>query len=127
MTLDLNEARRLHDRDPDDPGHCLTCRDDTGACVPWPCPTAIALGATGRSEWATPAQCDTARPDEADRQYITACILPTGHPGLHQDPDEGKWADTDSAPCTCGHARGTHKQDAMCRNCDCDNYDEAQP
>lgn len=88
MTLDLNEARQLHDRDPDDPGHCLTCRDDTGACVPWPCPTAIALGATGRSEWddASPNRCGSTGGDPEAR-----CIHTTGHTAMHTNPLGDLW------------------------------------
>lgn len=102
MTLDLTEARRLHDRNPNDPRYCATCgtfNDPAGTYpVKWPCPTAIALGATGRSEWS-----NTVRDDQCSN-----------------DPDT--WSD-----CTCGHARGTHKQDALCRNCDCDTYNPPCP
>jgi hypothetical protein len=62
LLVNLTQARTLHDRDEDDPTHCLTCRDDNGDSTPWPCPTATALGATGRSEWTTPD--NTGHPDE---------------------------------------------------------------
>lgn len=90
MTLNLDEARRLHDRDPGNPARCAICHYIDGDN--WPCATATALGATGRSEW-----LDT-------------------HPDTNPD-----------GPCTCGHARGTHKQDVLCRNCDCDTYQEDTP
>jgi hypothetical protein len=60
--VNLNEARALHDRHPDNPATCLTCRDNHGNGTTWPCPTAFALGATGRSEWTN--QDDTSHPDE---------------------------------------------------------------
>lgn len=51
----LNAARALHERGTNDPSMCDTCTDSTGMNpVFWPCPTATALGATGRSEWTTP-------------------------------------------------------------------------
>lgn len=52
MPLDIEAARRLHDRGENDPRHCDTCTDPAGTHpIYWPCPTAIALGATGHSEW----------------------------------------------------------------------------
>lgn len=90
MPLDIEAARRLHDRGENNPAHCDTCTDPAGTHpVYWPCPTAVALGATGRSEW-----------DDA---------AATG------------------GTCACGHARGTHKHDTHCRNCDCHIYDEYTP
>lgn len=50
--MNLDEARRLHDRDEYYPDKCGTCGDaNAGTLANWPCPTATALGATGRSEW----------------------------------------------------------------------------
>lgn len=49
----LNAARALHERADWDPAYCPTCCE-AGNHVKWPCPTALALGATGRSEWTTP-------------------------------------------------------------------------
>lgn len=55
MTFDLNAARTLHERHADYPDKCLSCGDPTeGYGEPWPCATAVALGATGRSEWVGP-------------------------------------------------------------------------
>lgn len=45
----LAAARALHERDYNS---CVSCYDGCGSPAPWPCPTALALGATGRSEWA---------------------------------------------------------------------------
>lgn len=96
MPLNLNEARRLHDRGQNNPAHCDTCTDPAGAHpVYWPCPTATALGATGRTEWDnTTTSCDTPRPDEDDHQYTTTCVRLAGHNGPHQDYDGGEWTDT---------------------------------
>jgi hypothetical protein len=55
VTFDLDAARALHDRDPQEPGNCISCRyDNTPGYTGWPCPTATALGATGRTEWDGP-------------------------------------------------------------------------
>lgn len=53
MPLDLTAARALHDRDPNNPDACPTCIDPENPhqMARWPCATALALGATGRSEW----------------------------------------------------------------------------
>lgn len=93
MPLDLNEARRLHDRDPNNPEACPTCihPENPHQMARWPCATALALGATGRSEW-------------------------ENQPAAHHQP-----------VCKCGHARGTHKQDVLCRNCGCATYDAYIP
>lgn len=80
----LESARAIHDRSPDHPGHCAECRDETGARVPWPCWTAVTLGATGRSEWKTPGvddkprdtlRCDSRAPDRP----LIRCALEDGH------------------------------------------------
>jgi hypothetical protein len=56
VTFDLEAARALHDRDPQEPGNCLSCRyDNTPGYTGWPCPTATALGATGHTEWTGPS------------------------------------------------------------------------
>lgn len=52
MTFDLDAARTLHDREPHNPLRCRSrCTDEDTNPYTWPCPTATALGATGRSEW----------------------------------------------------------------------------
>jgi hypothetical protein len=49
----LIAARDLHERDMTS---CRTCYDGYGNPATWPCATALALGATGRSEWADTPQ-----------------------------------------------------------------------
>lgn len=63
MPLDLNAARALHDRDPNNPEACPTCTSDTDPhqMARWPCTTALALGATGRTEWQNDVDPDTLR------------------------------------------------------------------
>lgn len=74
--MNLAEARRLHDRCPHDPGNCTTCRTEE-----WPCPTALALGATGRSEWEdAPEETRNAYP-VGDCDITTNCTGPLDHPG----------------------------------------------
>jgi hypothetical protein len=98
----LNAARALHERGETDPRFCDTCTDSAGHNpVYWPCPTATALGATGRSEWHnTPNPCATGCPPQTvcddcqpgdDRDACgaeppnggEACRLPDDHPGYH--------------------------------------------
>lgn len=70
------------------------------------------------------------------------CNHPHGHTGAHRATNNAdiRWTDKSpnaghinnppnkhAGPCTCGHARGTHKQDFLCRNCDCDTYQEDTP
>lgn len=45
-----------------------------------------------------PATCEQPRPDDGDRQYITACTLRHGHTGPHEDEDGGTWHDTIGKP-----------------------------
>ena len=107
MTLEamLEAARALHDRDPINPGNCATCRGDgMQEFADWPCPTAIALGATGRSEWAAPepdpAFCG-AISDERDGAPMLGgpeivhadlpCTLDAGHASQHQDKNGDCW------------------------------------
>lgn len=89
MTLDLDAARRLHERATYDPEHCATCTGDT-----WPCATATALGATGRSEWAnTPpgpaagAVCGAVAYGDPD----APCIELPGHGSQHRDRNGDTW------------------------------------
>jgi hypothetical protein len=122
----INAARALHDRDPDNPTACAVCTDDphpeygTPQMAAWPCPTAVALGATGRSEWTnTPT---VAIPDprcthtggqgrcilNADHRpgHITSagdyprcrsarstlnCVMAEGHLNSHFDIDGVRW------------------------------------
>ncbi|MCC2594718.1 hypothetical protein LKO27_15060 [Tessaracoccus sp. OS52] len=72
MTFDLDAARALHDRNPDDPGTCATCRDSMAYAASWPCPTATALGATGRSEWTGPTDPIVAAMEAAMHPDIAA-------------------------------------------------------
>lgn len=69
MPLDLTAARALHDRDPNNPEACPTCASDTDPhqMARWPCATALALGATGRSEWKEAPAPD---PDTMRRVHI---------------------------------------------------------
>lgn len=69
MPLDLNDARRLHDRDPNNPDACPTCIDPENPhqMARWPCATALALGATGRSEW---KEAPAPGPDTLRRVHI---------------------------------------------------------
>ena len=109
MSLDLDAARRLHERATYDPEHCTTCTGDT-----WPCATAKALGATGRSEWvdtsarpAPPAGCGTVI--IGDPGY--PCIEPPGHAGQHRDRDNNTWYQCAVSP-ECGRPcsdAGTHR------------------
>jgi hypothetical protein len=70
----LNAARALHDRNPNDPRTCPTCTTEMNP-IEWPCPTATALGATGRSEWTTPTP-EPAEHEETMRRRLTT--LPNG-------------------------------------------------
>lgn len=82
----LTAARALHERSDHTPGDCGTC--STGdRYVAWPCDTAKALGATGRSEWTTPAP---EGPCGATRQDYP-CSLTAGHATRHQDRDGDQW------------------------------------
>lgn len=74
----LNAARALHDRDPNGPSWCLTCREPDGDHTEWPCPTATALGATGRSEW-TMATVDT-----IDLSGLPATLTPEQYTRLEE-------------------------------------------
>lgn len=75
--FNLAEARRLHDRDPNDPAHCTTCSDPASMNpVTWPCPTATALGATGHSEWVDPN--DT--PEAVTQPEEHPCLRAAEHP-----------------------------------------------
>lgn len=91
----LNAARALHERDEDDPRYCTTCGDVNTATGDWPCPTATALGATGRSEWTNtpaaeqaPLQCPSWGPDgnnhptKEDENY--RCERLESHTGKHK-------------------------------------------
>lgn len=95
----LTAARALHERSDHTPGDCGTC--STGdRYVAWPCDTAKALGATGRSEWTTPAPagpCGAIR-TEPDGNFSGwagfqdyPCSLTAGHATRHQDRDGDQW------------------------------------
>lgn len=107
----LNAARALHERDT---YGCVTCMDSMGNNTQWPCPTATALGATGRTEWTTPPNtthgtvtdgyphmltqhpCGTIRtePDnacDADDLERYSCTRDTNHDGKHRDVDGDTW------------------------------------
>jgi hypothetical protein len=101
----LTAARALHDRKPNDPRDCATCIDSMANGIPWPCPTARALGATGWTEWATgrtewqptppPQQCHHTNPNY---QTDYPCALPHNHPPvlpnghrIHIDKDGDTW------------------------------------
>lgn len=91
MTFDLEAARALHDRD--EHGNCDTCTDPAGAYpVRWPCPTATALGATGRTEWAGP------HPDTLRRVHIPRAGWYHIGPELGLQPDTTTTATFDSTP-----------------------------
>src|SRR5262245_37255423 len=81
----LNAARALHERGEYDPRNCDTCSDSDGHNpVPWPCPTATALGATGRSEWATPPATPNDITHYRGEELIAApCTRTPGHSGHH--------------------------------------------
>lgn len=100
----LNAARALHDRNPNDPRDCTTCIDSLGNGIPWPCATATALGATGRTEWATPVRptnirrtpptCGVAQLANADFTDAAdwPCVRRIGHSGDHEDRDGDTWS-----------------------------------
>lgn len=94
----LAAARALHERADWDPSICPTCKEA------WPCDTAVALGATGRSEWATPepraagsaepdGQCAAWSPwDTTDGKHTSRrCSRPTEHTGHHTDDEGHQW------------------------------------
>lgn len=98
MTFDLNEARRLHERSKSNPKVCGTCVHPTQPNYMhlWPCPTAVALGATGRSEWVgvLPGVGVLMIPDTVTTSGGDAvcgrdsdCIMSDGHEGYCMFPD----------------------------------------
>lgn len=88
----LSAARALHDRDPNRPAYCATClNSNTGDQTEWPCPTATALGATGRSEWTTPPATCKALPTQNPDNWRGPCQCPAGHTGLHYDENGAGW------------------------------------
>lgn len=73
MTFDLEAARALHDRSPDNSHVCASnCLDQNRNPYLWPCATAVALGATGRSEW---LDAPAPKPGPAVTYNITADAL----------------------------------------------------
>ena len=95
MPIDLDAARRLHDRDPYNPRACVTCHEGRGGEVDWPCPTALALGSTGRSEWiGTPSSiCGATMGTTTTEDQDLPCIRQPGHTGNHTDATNGAWDD----------------------------------
>lgn len=84
----LDAARALHERAEHAPSDCVTCSTND-RYAPWPCDTAKALGATGRSEWKNPgpAPCDVAHAHAESYP----CVLNSGHDGSHVDRDGDVW------------------------------------
>lgn len=78
--FDLAAARTLHDREPHNPIRCRSrCTDEDTNPYTWPCPTATALGATGRSEWADAPSASTTTPRitlDMAMKAIDAGIIP---------------------------------------------------
>jgi hypothetical protein len=95
VPLDLNAARALHDRDPGDPARCRICHVIDGGN--WPCDTAVALGATGRTEWedATPGLCG--HTPEGIGFTVTPCNQADGHTGSHTNRAY-KWHESNTEP-----------------------------
>lgn len=97
MTFNLDAARALHDRDAAYSPYCASrCTDNDRQPYTWPCPTATALGATGRSEWLDPTD-DTNR----NRVHIDKTGWYYIGPGLGLKPDTTTVANFDTAP-ECG-------------------------
>lgn len=119
MTFDLAAARALHDRDPENPYACRTCRDSYAQPASWPCPTATALGATGRSEWVGPTHntiaeqlCAIVDANVWDAGTLITtpmcahdhvsgrrCQRPADHDGLHRELDPVRWDDQGTIRC----------------------------
>lgn len=93
--MNLAHARALHERSGDDPRWCSTCTGEE-----WPCSTALALGATGRSEWTddTTSQiidlCEAVRYDSSHAR----CVLAAAHSTDHKDRHGGTWGDCTANP-----------------------------
>lgn len=93
----LTAARELHERADYAQDSCETCSTND-RYVKWPCDTAKALGATGRSEWFTPgppSPCGAIRTvvDDACFECFDEfpCHLPPNHNGQHMDEDGDLW------------------------------------
>lgn len=133
MNLNLAEARRLHDRDPNNPARCAICHYIDGDN--WPCATAIALGATGRSEWLDThpdtnhdGPCTCGHVPDGIGFNVTPCTLPMSHTGDHANRTY-KWhytgtghdgwqisrhRPTDPTPDACGDTNGKYKELQPC-------------
>lgn len=97
--MNLTEGRRLHDRDPNNPAHCATCTTGNGMPLEWPCLTAIALGATGRSEWTngpTIEPADSIDPSTCGNQTMHYTLKPCAQPKGHTDDHGDSWGNTTS-------------------------------
>lgn len=93
----LTAARALHERADYAQDSCETCSTND-RYVKWPCDTAKALGATGRSEWFTPGTiilCGAIRTEGDDACFESfekyPCRLAAGHSGTHMDQDGDRW------------------------------------
>lgn len=109
MTFDLATARALHERCPYDPQHCTTCRTEE-----WPCATALALGATGRSEWTGPTAPIVAAMEAAMHPDIDATGMVIIPKTIEYDPNTERVTPDGTVHPICLHPEDHADPEDLC-------------